>query len=189
MPTARQLVTGADDKALETIVKRWYTKVIEVSWDTWNAELGVETAFDLTDPAVRRVLADAGGRIKGINDTTRSELADVLQYGEAHGWSIDDLVAGDPANNIPGIKDVIAETYAGRADTVARTEMAWAQQTASVGRYAAAGVANVLVLDNGASDDDEPCVTANGQIWTLDEADANPIEHPNCTRGFGAVFD
>jgi hypothetical protein len=43
------------------------------------------------------------------------------------------------------------------------------------------GVKEVEVLDG---DDDEECASANGQIWTLEEASDNPLGHPNCTRAF-----
>jgi HK97 family phage portal protein len=186
---ASTLVTAADDAELEKVVKRWYVKIIELSWDTWNSELGATLDFELTDPAVNRVLQFSGKRIKDINDTTRSELQDVLRYGEAHGWSIDDFVRGDPDKNIPGIMDLVEETYVGRSETIARTELGFAQNIATTGRYAEAGVKDVLVLDNGLDDDDQPCQDADGQIWTVEQAEENPLEHPKCTRGFGAVFE
>ena len=45
-----------------------------------------------------------------------------------------------------------------------------------------AGVKLVEILDNGATDDDEECQVANGQIWTLSYFSSNSLEHPNCTR-------
>lgn len=187
--TAERLVNADDDAELEDLLKRWTVKLLELSWDSWNAELGVEVAFDLTDPLVRQQLAYAGERIKDINETTRAELADILQYGEAHGWSIEDLIAGDPENGIPGIKDVIVETYAGRHESIARTEMSFAQQTAATQRYRDANVSKVYVMDNGLTDDDEPCRQVNNTVQTLEWAEANPIEHPRCTRAFGAWFE
>ena len=32
---------------------------------------------------------------------------------------------------------------------------------------------------------DAGCLAADGQVWTFDRADANPLEHPNCTKSFG----
>ena len=49
-----------------------------------------------------------------------------------------------------------------------------------------AGVTHVEVSDG---DDDEACAHANGQVWTLEEALANPVAHPNCTRSFSPVED
>jgi hypothetical protein len=43
--------------------------------------------------------------------------------------------------------------------------------------YAAAGVTDVLVLDG--EEFDEPCILANGQTWSIEQAMSNPIEHPN----------
>jgi hypothetical protein len=44
----------------------------------------------------------------------------------------------------------------------------------------------VDVLDG---DDDEPCASANGARWTVEEAEANPLGHPNCTRAFSPVVE
>jgi hypothetical protein len=44
-----------------------------------------------------------------------------------------------------------------------------------------AGVTHVEVSDG---DDDDDCADADGQVWTLEEALANPIAHPNCVRSF-----
>ena len=75
-------------------------EILQLSWDTWNYVLGVEKAFDLTDPAVTRVLKMAGAHVDDIFDTTREALQEALQYGNEQGWSIDQLVRGD--ENHPG---------------------------------------------------------------------------------------
>lgn len=49
------------------------------------------------------------------------------------------------------------------------------------------GVGHVLVIDGTANDLE--CAQANGQIWTLEQAEQNPIGHPNCQRRFIPVED
>ncbi|MBU7015544.1 MAG: hypothetical protein HXS43_12030, partial [Theionarchaea archaeon] len=44
----------------------------------------------------------------------------------------------------------------------------------------------VRVLDG---DGCEECIEANGQIWTIEEAMANPLQHPNCLRDFEPHFE
>ena len=110
-----------------------------------------------------------------------------MKYGNANGWSVDQLVRGD--ENQPGLRTIVDETYKGRARTIARTELGEAQNSATVSRYKEAGVKLVEILDGGSTDDDEECQIANGQIWTVDYFNSNRLEHPNCTRAAAPVFD
>jgi hypothetical protein len=186
LPNAGDLLNGEDRKKLEEIVKRFYVQVIELSWNTWNVALGVEKAFDLTDPAVTEVLKMAGMRVKDIHDTTMQELRDALKYGNENGWSIEQLVRGD--ENQPGLRSIVDETYKNRAKTIARTELGEAQNSATASRYKEAGVKAVEIFDNGGEDDDDECKIANGQVWSLKYFNAHTLEHPNCTRAAAPVF-
>jgi hypothetical protein len=187
LPSAGELLNADDRKKLEALVKRFYVEVLQLSWDQWNYVLGVEKAFDLEDPIVSQLLKLAAQNVKDIDDTTMQEIRDALKYGNDNGWSIDQLVRGD--ENQLGVRTLVYETYKGRARTIARTELGDAQNAATVSRYREVGVKLVEILDNGATDDDEECQVANGQIWTLNYFDANRLEHPNCTRAATAVFD
>jgi HK97 family phage portal protein len=184
--SADELIPPEDEREMTDLVKRWYVEVLRLSWEVWNYSLGVEQAFDLTDPLVNRVLGTAGTRVRDITATTLEALREVLQRGEALGWSVDDLARG--ADGLPGIRDIIEETYRNRAETIARTELGWAQNLGTVERYKGAGVTKVVIMDNGLADDDEPCQVANGQIWMLSTFEANPLEHPNCTRAAAPYF-
>lgn len=186
LPLAGSLLNGDDRKKLEEIVKRFYVQVIELSWNHWNVALGVEKAFDLTDPAVTAVLEKAGTRVKEIHDTTMQALREALKYGNEQGWSIEQLVRGDETQ--PGIRSIVDETYKDRAKTIARTELGEAQNTATASRYNEAGVKAVEIFDNGGEDDDDECKIANGQIWSLKYFSSHTLEHPNCTRAAAPVF-
>lgn len=185
----RLLFLQDDVLALENLVKRHYLQVMLNSSGVLDLALSTATVFDADDPAVARILEGASRRVKEISDTTRDQINALLQFGSDNGWSIDDLVNGDPAGQPRGLRALVAESYRGRARTIARTELGTAQQLAAVGRYKAAGVKQVLVFDNGLTDDDEPCQAANGAVWSLEEAEANPLEHPNCTRAFAPLFN
>jgi HK97 family phage portal protein len=184
--SADELIPPEDEREMTDLMKRWYVEILKLSWDVWNYSLGVEQAFDLTDPLVNRVLGAAGTRVRDITATTLEALREVLQRGEALGWSVDDLARG--ADGLPGIRDIIEETYRNRAETIARTELGWAQNLGTVERYKGAGVTKVMIMDDGLADDDEPCQVANGQIWMLTTFEANPLEHPNCTRAAAPYF-
>lgn len=87
------------------------------------------------------------------------------------------------------IKDILKNNYQfseQRAEVIARTESGIAYNVGfcQVGKESGM-VKGVLVHDG---DGCEICAEANGQIWSLDEAIANPIEHPNCKREFEYIL-
>jgi HK97 family phage portal protein len=180
LPEIDDLLTAKDAEELNKLLKRWFVAIAQASWETINLSVGVDVAFDLTDPAITKMLSTAGGDIKDIVETTRSALQDALKYGNENGWSIQQLVKGD--ENQAGIQAIVDETYKNRSTTIARTELGNAQNMVSAERYKANGLSLVEILDNGDSDDDDECKIANGQIWTIDYFQSNPLEHPNCTR-------
>ena len=188
---AGDLFTDDDAAELETVVKRWYVEICSASWETWNTALGVELAFDLKDPAVTAALKTAGGQIRQINATTRTAVQELLQFASDNGWSVDQIARG--ADGRPGLRTLVAQTYKDRARTIARTELGTAQQTAASARYQGAGVKKVLVLDNGFDDSDPVCqeLGAGGQgtVKTLEWAQKNPLQHPNCVRAFAPWFE
>lgn len=187
LPPAGDLLSPADEAELEKVLKRWFLAIAEGSWEMINLSMGVTAAFDLSDPAITKMLAKAAGKVKDITEVTRSALQDALKYGNEHGWSIGQLVKGD--ENQPGIQSIVEETYKNRSETIARTELGNAQNDVTSERYKANGVKLVGILDNGLDDDDDECKIANGQVWTLDYFEANPLEHPNCTRCSYPIFE
>ena len=84
------------------------------------------------------------------------------------------------------MRGIVRETYKNRAKTIARTEIANAQNTGTIARYQVAGVTRVRVYDG---DYDELCDSLNGTIQTMDWAIANPTAHPNCTRSFAPIVE
>lgn len=188
LPSAEDLLTNEDSARLTGIIKRYYAVILEASWETWNTELGLTKAFDLTDPLVTEVLAGAGTQVKDIAQTTLEAVRSALQYASEQGWSVDQLVRGDAENGIRGLREIVSEAYKDRARTIARTELGNAQNEAASKRYAAAGVEKVEILDNGSDDDDEECKIANGQIWSLEYFSSHTLEHPSCTRTAAAYF-
>lgn len=131
---------------------------------------------ELRDAVLERLLRSAGVRIKGISETTRDRVRDVVAKGIADGLSAAEL--GDRLEAASGLFDEL------RAETIARTETATVLNEAAVAQYREFGVDRVLVYDG---DEDEACASADGQTWTVEQAEANPIAHPNCTRGFSPL--
>lgn len=187
LPGLDDLIEDSDWLDLEKTVKRYYVTVLESSWPLWSDALGVDVAFELSDPAVVKALKTAGQRVALIDDATRAELRDLLGHAAEQGWTLDQLVRGD--GDTPGLRSLITETYQGRARAIARTELATAQQQVGVDRYDETGMKRVIVFDGGGEDSDEDCNALNGTTQTLAWARQNLIGHPNCVRCFGASFD
>lgn len=187
LPNVDDLLTAKDEKELSTTIRKWYVSIAQASWETINLAMGLTVAFDETDPAITYALSRSGADVKEITDTTREALKEALKYGNDNGWSIQQLVSGD--ENHAGIKAIVEETYKGRAQTIARTELGNAQNDVASDRYRKGGAKAVEILDNGDTDDDDECKEANGQLWSIDYFQSNTLEHPNCTRTAVPVFE
>jgi hypothetical protein len=168
------------------LIKRFYVEVIQLSWNSWNAALGVDVAFDLTDSSVTQALKMAGAHVREIAGTVVDAMVEALTYGNENGWSIDQLVRGDATQR--GLRDIIDETYKNQSRAIARSELGQAQNAATAERYKGAGVEKVEILDGGADDSAPACDLANGQIWTVDLFEANSLQHPNCSRAAAPYF-
>jgi len=184
LPDAEDLITADDKKKLQTLIKRFYVEVIQLSWDTWNVALGVDVRFDLTDPAVTRALKLATSHIDDMSDVLRDNVRSALTYASERGWGIDQLLRGD--EDRPGLRELLEDNNYTR--TVARAELGTAQNAATAERYKAAGLDKVEILDGGADDSAPACNLANGQIWTVANFEAHPLQHPNCSRAAAPYF-
>ncbi len=111
-----------------------------------------------------------------ITESTREWIRRDVTDALAEGLSMDDMANQLQANYA---------FSAARAETIARTETGFAYNRGTISGYRQTGlVQQVEVLDG---DYDEECQAANGQVWTLEEAEANPLEHPNCVRSFSPI--
>jgi HK97 family phage portal protein len=196
---AEDLVLPEDWEELLALDKQFIVSLLKLSWNDWNEMLDVVIDFALSDPAVTRALAGAGERIKDIEETTLDAIRDLLQQASDEGWGIDQIVRGDPENGISGLQDVVTETYKGHAENIARYELGYAQNVASISRYEAADLEEIMVLDNGFENSNENCKWIDGQVrplfWALsdhpDEGPSgikNPLQHPRCVRAIAPYF-
>lgn len=172
----------------------------EQAW-TQSAEVGLDVTFSLDSPLVVNRLESLNNRANGIKLITGQQRQDVLDEvakGMRAGASIDQIVNGGTVEQVDGSEavelDGIRGVYAPwasaqqswKAERVARTETGMAYNLSGIDSYRAGGIDKVHVYDG---DSDEECADADGQVWTLDEADDNPLEHPNCVRAFGPFTD
>lgn len=122
------------------------------------------------------ILNKLASRVKDIAETTRQSIASIIEKG---------LAAGQTPNEVADTIEQAAAFNEARAEMIARTEMGTALNDAALGSYAEFGVTSVEVIDG---DGDEVCADADGQTWSLEEADGNELGHPNCVRDFIPVF-
>lgn len=167
---------SADD--LEERMRDFYPGVMKLAYEQTGRTLPVDVAFDLSNPAIKKTIRQLAKKVRNVTETTREEIRAIIDRGTEAG-----LAPSEMAKQIRERGEIASKT---RSLTIARTESAVAYSTGTVLACKEAGIEKVEVLD---SDDDEECAAANGQIWTLEEAQANPIAHPNCTRAFAPVVD
>jgi hypothetical protein len=165
---------GDEAGAWRTLLERWYVRVLRGVGVLVEDDLG--SPIDVPDAVERAYLAEAGANVVGIVETTRAAVQQALS--DAH-------LAGEGAQGAAKrIRDLPAFGPA-RARLIARTELSYAANYASVDHYAASGLVTHVTVHDG--EQDEPCASANGSTWTLEEARANPIAHPACVRAFAPV--
>lgn len=190
--TPEEYVADIDIKAhagrLADILGDGYAQVLSMAYEEGAKQTGAKISFELTNPKVQDTIKSLGKRVKGITDTTKTRLQNAI--GEALKGEIDPDTG---KLNVPGIPEIakrlkeigVTESTA-RAEMISRTETGHAYNLGAIASYDDAGVTHVEVLDG---DDDAVCSESNGQKWTLDEAQANPLGHPGCTRAFLPVIE
>lgn len=174
-----------EQRRLAEILDERYEAVLKAVHELTASAFPELENFRLDDPATRRMLREAAEQVVRIDDTTKAALREVLARGQELGLSNWEIANGSKKTGFPGIEGLFKETWAGRADTIARTEIAHAQNVASLDRYQATGLVDrVKIVEN--EDADEPCAKRNGKVVPLS---ARPgLLHPNCRLGLVPVL-
>ena len=107
-------------------------------------------------------------RVRDIDTFTRQEVAAIISTGLAEGVSPAELSVRIQAATV--FDDV-------RAERIARTETAFAQNAAALRTFGDFGVAEVQAIDG---DVDAECAARNGKVFPLSEAEGIS-DHPNGT--------
>jgi hypothetical protein len=130
------------------------------------------------DRASEWALPYAGQLITNIDATTRDTInalvSDTMANPDA---SLDDLASAITAN--------FADFSDYRAEMIARTETSIAAANGDVAGFRDTGVEYVEISDG--TDFDEECSDADGQVWSVDEYEADPSAHPNAVFA-GSAF-
>ncbi len=166
---------------LREVLAAVHITAVARGWEDGQTDVGGDAAFDPLDIQVQRTMRQLGQRIVGIDEETRSALARYITQVQADGLAVQDIADG--VRGLPAFGEA-------RAYTIARTELATAENWGTSASYRGSGfVESVTILDGdgcGWDGHDDPDV-ADGSTRTLDEFEAVPVSHPNCVRAASPV--
>jgi hypothetical protein len=161
----------------ETLLRKYYPQLLELAYGDAGDLLGGDSIrWEASNPRIKDVIDTLAKKIRNVAETTREDVRRWVEIGTEEGLSVTEIARQIRSNS--------ANISPSRALTIARTESGTAYNRGALLAYEDGGVTRVEVLDG---DEDEACAAANGQIWTLEEAAAEPIAHPNCTRAYAPV--
>lgn len=141
---------------------------------------GLAVDWDMDNPEARAWIEQRGAElVSGITDTVRGELRAFLSSELEKPLT--------PVQIADDIRSHFSQFPGWKADRLARTEIAEAYNAATLLSYRTAGIGKVQAFDGSGGltgHTDASCVERNGRVFTLDEAMAQKLEHPNCTLGW-----
>jgi hypothetical protein len=164
---------------LAVILERRYLAMLAAVHEAMIRVFGLDpNRYIISDSAVNAILVDAARRVVRIDETTRQAIAEQLRVGQALGLSTYQMAYGDAKIGYRGIDGLYSETWAGRAEMIARTELQHAQNEAALNRYAATGMVDYVRIIDG-DEWDLPCANRNGTVVPISEHPQ--LNHPHCT--------
>jgi hypothetical protein len=139
--------------------------------------LGHTTDDPIDFDALAKEIVYRQGGVRKITQNLKNEIGQKVGVALKEGQSRADVEAA--------IRQAIDFWRESHAETVALTEAthAYNEGTLTVGELT--GHTHVYVHDG--NDDDEPCIEANGSLWSIEHARDNRLEHPRCRRAFSLV--
>lgn len=187
-PQVQHLIEEAFSKGARDMWDAIREANISLTWDTVATsarKFGMQRAAELVGMRVTpdgEVVPAKNPKMR-IDEDTRKALVD---------WMHDQLKSGrtwqEIADNLYSQGGQIGFPYLSdwRARRIARTEAAFAYNRGQIASLREAEVAKVEVIDGT---QDEICAAVNHQVWTLQEAEANPLGHPHCSRHFLGIIE
>lgn len=169
--------TGLDDgKAVAKLMRPFYEQLLRDAFGD-ASDQGIAVAFDLDNPFVQQTLTTLAKKVRGVAETTKQEIRDLVGRQADEGWSLEQL-----QKEIRARGEIAGRT---RAMLISRTETAAAYSQGSIAAYRASGVVKQTEWLTAGDDDDCPiCAALSGQKADLGESfdgdiDAPPA-HPQC---------
>lgn len=165
------------------ILKPYYIELLKIAWNDGGDTVGEAVgAFDLENEYVQTVLNDLAKRVKGIEETTRDEIRNVIGQMGREGLSVDQAQAR--------LLEMAEINSVSRAEAIARTESAQAYSAGSMAYYKESGV--VGGMEWLTSDPCPICAPLDGAVAKLGEQFAGGFDHPpahtNCRCAIAPVL-
>lgn len=183
-----QIDWDEEDRLLREALRPWWESVSEVAFADIAAVTGADTMWSISNPHLADLFDILGYRVRDINETTRQAIEDIVRESLIEGTTMPDLAAQ--------LRDVVAETYQGRASTIARTESQVAYSISSQKAYEASGVVSRVMMHDGVDCESGPgsdglrCPDRQGMVVQVaDMARHSQGTHPNCQLAFSPILD
>jgi len=177
------LLLPEDHAELQALMERYLGNVIEEQ-SALNALIVGGDPLAPGMPGYQLLQREVASRVVDITQATMRSIQDTLAEGLRNGYTARQIANGVPADEFRGLRSIVAETYANRHETIARTEVGFIANRTTNDRYRNAGVREVDIEDGpdcGWTEHDDPDL-ADGSRRTMDEFEAYPLSHPNCVR-------
>ncbi len=167
------------EKEIKSITFALAGTAYQSGFELAEQRVGISLDFALQRPTVQAYLENTVGPFsenigRNLSNRIRRNLAKGIMRGETLAQ-----LSGRVSKVFDGVERF-------KALQIARTESARAHNVGTVNGYEQSKVVTAVSVDDGA-DFDIPCQQADGATWTLAQAKASPIEHPNCIRSFSPV--
>src|SRR5690606_32606845 len=136
-----QIDWDEEDRLLREALRPWLESVSEIAFADIAAITGADTMWSISNPHLADLFDILGYRVRDINETTRQAVETIVRESLIDGTTIPDLA--------DALRGAIEETYAGRAEAIARTESQVAYNSASQAAYRASGVVSRVQMHDG----------------------------------------
>lgn len=183
-----QIDWDEEDRLLREALRPWWESVSEIAFADIAAATGADTMWSLSNPHLADLFDILGYRVRDINETTRQAIETIVRESLIGGTTIPDLA--------DALRDVVEETYAGRAEAIARTESQVAYNGASQAAYEASGVVSRVQMHDGVDCESGPgsdgltCPQRNGLVVNVADMQRHiSAEHPRGTLAFSPILD
>jgi SPP1 gp7 family putative phage head morphogenesis protein len=167
---------------IEKLMRKYYPLLVSRAWGDAQAVVGVDIAFDLDNPYVQEILDELAQDIRGITETTRADIQQLLGQQAIEGWSTEELARR--------LRERGVTESARRARLIASTETASAYSRGSLLYYQESGV--VSGTEWLATDPCEICEPLADKVVDLGEEFAPgisfPPAHPACRCALAPII-
>lgn len=161
---------------LTTLLRRAYVDLLAAAHGDAVDALGLEAAFDVELPEVQEVLDQVAMRARGISETTRAQIQELVGKAATEGWSNERL-----AQEILKLGKGLAPL---RARLIASTETTHAYSQGQLIAYQRSGVVTGVEWLTASSEVCPICEELGGKVVGLYEEFAAgiiaPPGHPGC---------